>query len=370
MAGHVASGALPGLVTLVSSRGEVQVDVLGEATFGGAPMRRDTIFRISSMTKPITAAAALILVDESKLRLDEPVDRLLPELANRRVLARVDGPLEDTVPAKRSITLRDLLTFTMGFGLLWGPQDAHPIQRAAQALDLQAFGPPKPDVQPAPDEWIRRFATLPLMHQPGERWMYNTGSEILGVLVARAAGQPLDVFMHERLFEPLGMKDTAFSVPAAKIDRLATSYMVQRSGKLDVWDPVHGEWSHPPKFPSGAAGLVSTADDFLAFAQMLLDGGRRILSESSVRAMTTDQLTPAQKVEGSLAPGFWDTYGWGLGVAVTKTGRYGWDGGKGTSWRSDPEEGMLALLLTQRSEYPEFSPIYRDFWSAVTSRAK
>ncbi len=175
------------------------------------------------MSKPITAVATLILVEECALRLDEPVDRLLPELANRKVLKQLDGPLDDTVPARRPITVRDLLTFRMGFGQLMAPPDAYPILRAANELQI-GMGPPNPSAMPAPDEWIRRLGTLPLMHQPGERWLYNTGSDVLGVLIARASGQSFETFLRERIFEPLGMKDTGFSVPAAKIDRLATSY--------------------------------------------------------------------------------------------------------------------------------------------------
>src|SRR5579884_939093 len=276
---HLARGELPGLVALVSRRGEVRVEVMGTKAVGTAdPMRRDTLFRISSMTKPVTAAAAMILVDEGVLGLDEPVDRLLPELANRRVLRRVDGPLDDTVPAVRAITVRDLLAFRMGFGILWGPPDATPIQRAANELRLDAFGPPRPQVPPPPDEWIRRFATLPLMHQPGERWMYNTGAEVLSVLIARAARMPLDRFLRERVFDPLGMVDTSFGVPADKLARLATSYMatdpLHPDGGIEVYDPVDGsQWGRPPAFPSGAAGLVSTVDDYFAFAKMMLDGG-------------------------------------------------------------------------------------------------
>jgi CubicO group peptidase (beta-lactamase class C family) len=186
MAGHVERGDVPGLVTLISRRGEVHVDTLGVTEIGGAfPMQRDTIFRITSMTKPVTAAAALILVEECRLRLDEPVDRLLPELANRQVLRRIDGPLDETVPAHRPITLRDLLTFRLGFGQIMGPPDAYPIQRAVSEQQIMTLGPPKPPTPHAPDEWMRRLATLPLMYQPGERWMYNTGFEVLGVLIAR-----------------------------------------------------------------------------------------------------------------------------------------------------------------------------------------
>jgi CubicO group peptidase (beta-lactamase class C family) len=252
MAGYVERGEVPSLVTLVSRRGEVHVDVIEtQAVDDSRPMQRDTIFRISSMTKPITAAATMILVEECKLRLDEPVDALLPELADRRVLKRLDGPLDDTVPAKRPITVRDLLTFRMGFGQMMVPPDAYPILSAANEQQI-GMGPPSPSRMPVPDEWMRRLGSLPLMHQPGEQWMYNTGSDVLGVLIARASGQPLETFLRERLFEPLGMRDTGFSVPAASLNRLATSYWTDpTSGKLTVYDePMSSQWSRPPSFPS------------------------------------------------------------------------------------------------------------------------
>ena len=247
MAGYVGRGEVPGLVTLVSRRGEVHVDAIGMKALGGSePMRRDTIFRIASLTKPITAAAAMILVEECRLRLDEPVDRLLPELADRKVLKRIDGPLDDTVPAKRPITVRDLLTFRMGFGIIMEPPDTYPIQRAVSEL-LLGQGMPNPSTPPAPDEWIRRLGTLPLLHQPGEKWMYHTGSDVLGVLIARASGQPLETFLRERIFGPLGMKDTGFSVPAAKIDRLATSYWVNpETAKFELYDEADWRPMEPP----------------------------------------------------------------------------------------------------------------------------
>jgi CubicO group peptidase (beta-lactamase class C family) len=385
MARHVGDGRIPGLVTGVYRRGEVHLDVIGHKTLGLAdPMRQDTIFRISSMTKPITAAAAMILVDDGAARLDDPVDDVLPELAGRRVLRRLDGPLDDTVPAERPITLRDLLTFRLGFGLVWGPPDALPIQRAASELQLGAFGPPRPLQAPPPDEWLRRFATLPLMHQPGDRWMYNTGSELLGIFVARASGKPLDSFLAERIFEPLGMKDTAFSVPPSKLHRLASSYIASNPSRpdecgSDLYDGVlDSQWSKPPLFPSGGAGLVSTAGDFLAFARMMLGGGAldgaRILSRASVEMMTTDHLTAAQKERSDVwPPGFWRDHGWGFGVSVVTApdalsdhaGRYGWDGGLGTSWWSDPREDTIAILLTQRSAFPSMTAVYRDFWQGV-----
>jgi CubicO group peptidase (beta-lactamase class C family) len=381
MSGYVERGEIPGMVTLVSRRGEVHVDALGAKAIGADPMRRDTIFRIASMTKAITAAAAMILVEECKLRLDEPVDRLLPELANRKVLKRFDAALDDTVPALRPITVRDLLTFRMGFGMILGTLDKFPILAAIDELQL-GLGPPSPDTTPAPEEWMRRLGTLPLMHQPGERWMYNTGSEVLGVLIARASGQPFDVFLRERIFDPLGMHDTGFSVPAAKIHRLATSYWTNfHTGKLEVFDQgAGGQWSRPPAFHSGAAGLVSTVDDYHAFARMLLNkgehagehGNQRILSRPSVETMTTDQLTPEQKAVSGLTPGYFESHGWGFGVSiVTKrvdlagpVGKFGWDGGLGTSWYSDPQEDMVTILLTQRAWTSPSPPnVCLDFWT-------
>jgi CubicO group peptidase (beta-lactamase class C family) len=360
MAGHVERGDPPGLVTLIRRGRQVHVDTIGLRTRGGnEPMRRDTIFRIASMSKPITAAATMILVDDGKLRLDEPIDRLIPELADRKVLLRIDGPIEDTVPARRPITVRDLLTFTMGFGFLF-PLDAYPVQKAAIELDI-GYEIPRPRSEPPPDEWIRRFATLPLMYQPGEQWVYHTGSDLLGVVIARAAGQPFDRFLAERLFGPLGMKDTGFHVPADKLSRLATCYGVNPTTKaLELYDGIaDSEWSSPPAFPSGGGGLVSTADDYLAFAVMMLNrgthDGARILSAESVQAMTTDQLTPAQKMANGFFPGFFDNRGWGFGVSMiqrttspaSQAGQYGWDGAFGTHWINNPEKDLVAILLTQ-----------------------
>lgn len=380
---HVARGEVPGLVAAVGRRGDVHVDVVGSASVGGAPIRRDAIFRISSMSKPVTAAATMILVDDGTLRLEEPVDRFLPELAHRRVLKQVDGPLEAAVPAKRPVTVRDLLTFTMGFGLMFAPPDAVPILKAANELQI-GMGPPNPSSMPPPDEWIRRLGTLPLMYQPGERWMYNTSADVLSVLIARASGKPLEAFLRERLFEPLGMKDTAFSVPAAQIDRLPPSYWTNyRTGKEEVYDEARGgAWSRPPAFPSGAGGLVSTIDDYLAFAQMLLNGGEhgeaRILSKRSVEAMTKDQLTREQKAS-PLVEGFFDTHGWGFGLSVVTRpdelssvpGRYGWDGGMGTSWFNDPNEGLVAILMTSRMwSSPNPPDVCRAFWKLAYEVAR
>jgi CubicO group peptidase (beta-lactamase class C family) len=368
MGAHVARGEAPGLVSVVSRRGEAHVDAIGtSAVDGGTPVHPESIFRISSMTKPITAVATLILLEECVLRLDEPVERLLPELADRRVLRRIDGPIEDTVPAHRSITVRDLLTFRLGFGAYFAPC---PVNDAAAPLQV-SVGPPQPSLPPEPDEWMRRFATLPLMCQPGERWLYHTGADLLGVLIARASGQPFETFLRERIFEPLGMKDTAFFVPAADVGRLVTSYMTSpETGTLNLFDEPSGQWSTPPAFPSGGAGLVSTAADFLAFAEVLLRGGAPLLSRPSVETMTADQLTPAQKAASGFYPDDFDARGWGFGVGVVTrrddpsapVGQYGWDGGLGSIWRNDPTEQLIAILLTNAAwTSPKAPEIATDF---------
>ena len=380
MTGYVERGEVPGLVTLVARRGEGHVDAIGAMAAGSEePMRRDTIFRISSMTKPITAAAAMILIEECALRLDEPVNRLLPELANRQVLKRPDADLDDTVPAHRPITVRDLLTFTMGLGIVAAAPGTVPIADALAELEL-GQGMPSPQTPPAPDEWIRRLGTLPLMYQPGERWMYNTGSDVMGVLIERASGQPFETFMKERIFDPLGMNDTGFDVIWDRIGRLATSYVIDPdSGAAEIYDePAGGQWSRLPSFPSGGGGLVSTVDDFLAFADMLrgkgVSRGERILSRPSVEFMTSDQLTPEQKAASGLVPGFFRVHGWGFGVAVVtertevakSVGTYGWDGGMGTSWYNDPAEDLTMILMTQQAWTSPIPPrLFQDFWTAT-----
>ncbi len=380
LARHVEHSDVPGVVALVSRHGETHVEVLGYTTADGRErLRRDAIFRIASMTKPVTAVATMILVEECKVQLDEPVDRLVPELADRRVIGGIDRPLAESVPANRPVTVRDLLTFTMGLGIILEPPGTSPIGDALAELEL-GQGPPAPGRVPAPDEWIRRLGTLPLVHQPGERWMYNTGSDVLGVLVARAANQPFPEFLRERIFDPLGMHDTGFRVAPEKTDRFVTGYWTNfETGALEVHDePVGGQWNASPAFPAGGSGLVSTADDFNVFAQMLLRGGAvgrdRVLSRPSVELMTSDQLTAAQKAHGAMVPGFFDGNGWGFGVAVVtrrtnlydSVGAYGWTGGLGTSWSTDPAQDMTTILLTQRAfTSPVLPQLHRDFATAA-----
>ncbi len=267
MAGHVDRGAVPGLVTVVSRRGEVHIDAIGMKAAGGIdPMQRDTIFRIASLTKPVTAVAAMILVEECRLRLDEPVDRWLPELADRKVLKRIDSPLDDTVPAKRPITLRDLLTLRLGLGAVMAPPDTYPIQKAMADAGV-APGPKLPSYPP--DELMRRFGSLPLLHQPGEKWMYHSGSDILGVLIERATGRTLEEFFRERIFDPLDMKDTGFSVPEAKIDRLPTCYRTDpATGGLAIFDEaLGGRFARRQVLQAGAAGWSRPSMIFLPSAE-------------------------------------------------------------------------------------------------------
>jgi len=368
---HVAKGSAPGVVALLDRGGETHVFTAGtRALGGGGEMQRDTIFRIASMTKLVTATAVMMLVDEGKIRLDEPVDRLLPELADRRVLKRPDGPLDDTVPAKRAITVEDLLTFRLGWGIDFNAEA--PLQKAIAGLGIAGFGMPNPEQPFGADEWIRRLGTLPLMAQPGERWFYTLGSDVQGVLVARASGRPFDAFVRERITGPLGMKDTSFGAGADKADRLATGYM-PNAGRLELFD-VSGpksRYAHPPQFPEGDSGLTSTVDDLLALSRVLLAGGGKLLSPASVKAMTTNHLTAEQARGGVdiLTPG----HGWGYGMSVMawpstdglQPGAFGWSGGFGTSWYMDPAKGLTFILLTQRVfDGPDPPQLHKDFWAA------
>jgi CubicO group peptidase (beta-lactamase class C family) len=317
----------------------------------------------------------MTLVEECRLGLDDPVDGLLPELADRRVLARLDAPLGDTVPARRPITVRDLLTFVMGLGVIMAPPGQYPIQRAMAEAGLEP-GPDSPQVEP--DEWMKRIGSLPLAFHPGEKWLYHTGSDALGVLMARATGQPLAEALAERVLSPLGMTDTGFHVPAASLHRLPAAYRPDLvTGTLVLTDdPRDSLWGRPPAFPSAGGGLVSTADDLLAFCTMMLNKGRhgadRVLSRPTVELMTTDLLTEQQKSENEIF--FGGNSGWGLGFQVflrrrtlaSTPGRFGWTGGTGTSVYTDPAEELIGILLTQREMTSPGPPnVFRDFWTCA-----
>jgi CubicO group peptidase (beta-lactamase class C family) len=370
---------LPGFVALVHHRGREHVEAFGTMTFdGNTPMRRDSIFRLASTTKPITAVGAMILVEECRLRLDDAVDEWLPELKDRRVLRTIDSPLDDTVPARRRINLRDLLTFRCGYGDVAFTSPTCPYQRAWSEARLPLSTWP---VDIGADEFMKRLGALPLVCQPGERWLYHMGAEILGVLIARVTGQSLGSFLSERIFEPLGMKDTGFQVPEAKLDRLPTCYGRDfASGQLVVLDEARGGYaSRAPVFESGAGGLVSTGDDLLAFGQMMLwkgaYGRERILSRPAVELMTTDHITAEQKSASPFFDGFWNDRGWGLGMSVVTSrradlasvpGRFGWDGAHGTSWYVDPKEELIGVFMTQRSPDTLAIPGFiLDFWTSA-----
>jgi len=382
---HVGAGYVPGAVAVVARHGEVHIEATGSLAFAGTgsgtPMAGDTICRIGSMTKPVVAACAMTLVEDCTLRLDDPVDEFLPELADMTVLADPAGPLDDTVPAKRPITLRDLLTFTLGTGMVPAEPGTIPISDALAAVD-------RGDPEPPPDEWIRRLGALPLVCQPGERWMYHTAAKVTGVLIARATGMSVGDALRERICAPLGMKDTGFSVGPESIGRLATAYERDRAtGEIVVEDGPDGYWSTPPALEDGGGGLVSTAADFLAFASALLAGGtrdgERVLSRPSVSLMTSDHLTPAQKAVSGFTPGYFDDIGWGFGVSVrtrrthagpspgvsypwaASVGSYGWPGVYGTGWYNDPAEDMTTILMIQRAPAPPNLPILLDFWTAA-----
>jgi len=371
---HTDSGSVPGLVALVARGDQVHPIVLGRMSIAGQPMRRDAIFRIASLTKPVTATAAMILVEDGVLGLDDPVDLFLPELANRKVLKRIDGPLNETVQANRPITLRDLLTMRFGLGaiMVWPPQ--YPIQLAQDAAGV---APSFQMFSGTPDELVRAIGSLPLAHQPGEGWLYQTGMDVAGVLVARASGKSFGAFCKERIFEPLGMKDTGFYVSPEKLDRLPEIYRGDGNGGLTAaGDLGGGDGSHPPNAELGGGNLVSTADDYLAFCRMLLAkgaySGGRILSAASVAEMTRDQLTAKQRDSAPMFLGGHSTWGLGMAVSIRRDnpwnvpGRFGWDGGYGTSGYTDPQNGVIGILMTQRlMDSPEPPTHFDDFWNGV-----
>jgi len=377
LSGYITRKEMPGLVALISRHDDLHVETLGTLSFNqSAPMRVDTIFRIASLAKPVTAVAAMILIEECQLRLDESIEQWIPELANRRVLRSLSGPLDDTVPAQRSITVRDLLTFRMGFGSVMAPPDTYPIQKLIREYRIGGDGMPRPSQAPTAEEWIQRLSSLPWMAQPGERWLYHVSSDVLGILIARVSGKSLGTFMRERIFEPLGMKDTGFYVPPDKINRLPGCYFFNyQTNALDLFDdPANSAWGSQPPSESAGGGLVSTINDYYAFYRMLLNKGRhgntQILSRTAVELMTSDQITCEQRVGAELF--FGDHCSWGFVMSVDirrddlshNPGRFGWDGGTGTTAYVDPAEDMIGILFTQRMmDSPEPPKVFRDFWT-------
>ena len=362
---HVPAEAT-GLTWLVRTGDQVLSGALGTRDVAGQQaLEADEIFRISSMTKPITAVATLILVGEGVFALDDPVHTWLPELADRQVLRTPDAALDDTVPAERAPTVRDLLTSTLGWGIDFAHPEATPLTRRWVELGL-GVGAPAPAEQVPAQEWLERAAALPLQHQPGHRWLYNTSSVVLGILLARATGTSLAELLTERLFTPLGMSDTGFWVPPDSRHRFGPCY----GEGSEVYDPADGQWSAPPPLQGGDCGLVSTVADYARFAQLLRGRGsvegRRLLPADLAHAMTTNRLTDAQLAAVGPGPGT----GWGFGVGVLteaaehgpSAGSYGWSGGLGSTWTNDPATCRTGVLLTNRSwSSPERPPVVGAF---------
>ena len=366
---HVEAGTVPGAVGLVARGGDVEVVAVGHTDVeGSAPLARDSIFRIASVTKPVTAAAVLMLVDEGRIGLGDPVADWLPELAKPTVVRTPSGPVDDVVPADRPVTVEDLLSFRAGWGL--AADFSLPAVRALTAVQDHSL--PFRD-WPDPDTWLGLLARVPMLHQPGEAWLYGTSSALQGILVARVSGRTFPDFLAERIFEPLGMRDTAFEVPASKRHRFTSAYAPAADGTLRLTDTPDGAYSTLPRFPSGGGALVSTADDWLAFGRMLLNAGaapdgRRLLTATSVSRMTTNHLTAAQRERATL---FLEGQGWGYGGSVdvapadpwSVPGRYGWVGGTGTTAHVVPATGTVTVLLTQTAMTgPAPTPLMRDFW--------
>lgn len=377
LSGYVERKDMPGLVALVGRHDDLYVEPLGTMAVGDpAPMKRDTIFRVASITKPVSAVAAMMLVEDCKLRLDESIESWLPELANRRVLKSISSQVDDTVAAQCTITVRDLLTYRMGFGSVLARPDTYPIQKLIRDYRIGGDGPMLPSQAPATEEWLRKLGSLPLLAQPGERWMYQVSGDVLGVLIARVSGQSLGKFMRERIFDPLGMKDTAFHVAAEKADRLCGFYRFNRqTNSLDVFDDAkNSTWLAEPPFESGGGGLVSTIDDYFSFCRMMLNRGQhgreQILSRATVELMTSDQLAPEQRVGSEIFFGEHSSWGFGMAVDIQRReifhtpGRFGWTGGFGTTAYADPREGMIGILFTLRMmDSPEPPKVFTDFWT-------
>ena len=351
----VETGDVPGVVTLVWQGGRlVDLCAAGVADVAtGRPMERSAIFPIASMSKPVTVAAALRLMEQGKLRLEDPITRWAPEFADMRVLKRPDGPLDETRPAPRAITIEDLMTH--GSGLTYGFTSRGPL--AAELLRTFGYGI---ESQMDPDAWMKALAALPLACAPGERFEYGHSTDVLGFVAARAAGCSVQDLMRRELFEPLGMADTGFWVPPEKRDRFVANTMSTAPGEFT---PAPIAWFTTPKpgaYASGGQGLVSTADDFLAFARMLVRGGetdgQRLLERDTVQLMTSNRLTPAQRQATFMGMPIFASNGFGLGVSVvmetprpggvgSSVGAFGWPGGFGGWWQADPAEDMVLVWL-------------------------
>lgn len=380
MRAFVDQGKYPGILALVWRAGEiVACETVGTYDIvRQSPIRRDTIFRLASMSKPITSVAALILVQEGRINLADPIRRWLPEAEDLVVLRTPQSEIDDVVPVERPPTIFDLMTHTSGLAWTKGPD--LPVTRAmVEAAGMTPFVPHDPDTL------VRRVCRVPLIRQPGSGWNYGLSTDLLGVIIARAGNSSLPEFLRKRVLDPLGMVDTGFWVPPEKLDRLSVAYDLDAQGQLVVQDAARtGFWAREPIFPSGGGGLVSTADDYLAFATMLLNNGRvgqeAILTEESVKLMTSNRLRPEQLRAFDPRVDFLQGQGFGLGVSITllerdnrrRPGSFSWPGGYGTTWFADRQQELVALWMTQRwlDSQVETGPAFEDaVYSALTVRS-
>ncbi|WP_316181591.1 serine hydrolase domain-containing protein [Bradyrhizobium sp. SZCCHNRI1009] len=356
LAEFVDRGELAGVVSLTSRGGEiVHAETIGwRDVESRSPMRADTLFRIASMTKPITSVAALMLVEEGRIALADPISRWIPELADLPVLRDAAGPLDDTVPARRAITIEDLLTHRSGIAYAFFSEG--PLKVAYET----ALGDPAMN-RSTPDEWLAALGTLPLAYQPGDRFHYGHSTDVLGFLIGRVEGKPFRQVLQERIFAPLGMDDSDFWLPLAKRNRLASLYGYdETTGRLAKVEPVM--YDEPPAYTPGGGGLISSAPDYHRFARMLLGGGElggvRLLRPATVELMRTNRLTDGQRQIPFAGMPLWQTSGFGLGLAIAEEavgnpyacgapGSMTWPGIFGTWWQADPVNDLIMIYLIQ-----------------------
>ncbi len=384
VASHVDAGSLAGVAALVWRDGEVRhVVTIGRRDLASErPVERDTIFRIASMTKPVTTVAALALHDEGLFDLDDPITVCAPELARMRVLREPDGPLDATDETARPITFRDLLTHCSG--LTYGDFHRGPIGRAsAETLGGQI------DNTLTPDEWIARLGTLPLVDQPGKHFHYGLSTDLLGFLIARIEGMPLGEVLRRRVFAPLGMRDTGFNVARDARHRRAGLCGFDDEGRpmaLQTAPGGHAVSERPETmtFESGGQGLWSTIDDYLVFARMLIDDADdgALLRPETLAMMTSNRLTKDQRVAARQFGQaiFAEGHGYGMGVAVVTepkkadplrcsggVGTIGWPGAYGGWWQADPNDGSVLIFLSHNMvDLPQMMRgIGLGVWSAI-----
>lgn len=349
---RVAEGYAPGMVAMAAYPDRIEVHAAGYRDLANKlPMQRDTICRLASAGKVIAAVTAMVLVEDGRVGLDEPVDRWLPELANKRVVRDLYGPADDLVPAVRPTTLRHLLSMTNGLGSYFGRTGPAPVLETPAMRDLFSG-----QIRSS-DELMAAVAKVPLLFQPGERWTYHYGIDIAGVLVERVYGERLHDFMQRRVCAPLGMTDTGYWLTPAQAQRFARCYRGgPGQGFVEVPDRA-ADVTRPPPMDRGGGDLLSTADDMAKIGRLLLDGGAGVLSKATIAEMVRDQVTEEAKRNSPVFPGFWEAHGFGLGMCVARApnrvsqrpGRYGWFGFTGTALFADPNKNVALASLTQRN---------------------